>query len=84
MACTTGCPTQDCPSYAACLKQKAPKVAYANSANGWDYTTQKKWDKELDAYKAARKEGIQPSGTKLADIERAKRISDATGVAHQA
>lgn len=84
MACTTGCPTQDCDSYAACLKGKALRVAYCNSAGGWDATQQKNWDKELSAYKDARAEGLQPSGTKMAQVESAKRISDATGSAFQA
>jgi hypothetical protein len=84
MACTTGCPTQDCESYGACLKGKGARVAYCNSAGGLDYTAQKSWDKELDAYKSARAEGIQPAGTKLHQVENAKRISDAAGSAWSA
>lgn len=84
MSCTTGCPTQDCPSYAACLKGKSMRVAYCNSAGGMDYTAQKAHDRELAAYKDARAEGLQPSGTKLHQVENAKRISDATGTAFQA
>lgn len=81
--CRTGCITKDHESYAACLRDGAARVAYANSAKNQDYTAQKKWDKELDAYRAARAEGIQPEGTKMAHIEAAKRISDATGTAFQ-
>lgn len=84
MACTTGCPTQDCDSYAACLKGKALRVAYCNSAGGMDYTAQKRWDKELSSYKDARAEGLQPSGTKLSQVESARRIADATGTAFKA
>lgn len=84
MACTTGCPTQSCESYGACLKGKSARVAYCNSATGQDYSAQKRHDNELSAYKDARAEGIQPSGTKLHQIENAKRISDATGTAFQA
>lgn len=84
MACTTGCPTQDCESYGACLKGKSARVAYCNSAGGMDYSSQKRWDRELSAYKDARAEGLQPSGTKLHQVENAKRISDATGTAFQA
>lgn len=84
MACTTGCPTQACESYGACLKGKSARVAYCSSATGMDYSAQKRHDKELAAYKDARAEGIQPSGTKLHQIENAKRISDATGTAFQA
>lgn len=84
MACTTGCPTQDCESYGACLKGKSARVAYCNSATGQDYTAQKRHDTELARYKEARAEGIQPAGTKLAQVENAKRISDLTGSAFQA
>ena len=82
--CTSGCRTQACESYSACLRQKSTKVAYSNSAGGWDYTKQKAHDKELAAYKDARNEGIQPAGTTVPQIERAKRISDATGTAYTA
>lgn len=82
--CTSGCITQDCESYAACLRGKGTRVAYCNSAGGQDATAQKKHDKELASYRDARAEGLQPSGTKLHQIENAKRISDATGVAYTA
>lgn len=84
MACTTGCPTRDHASYAECLRSKGTRVAYCNSAGGWDATRQRKWDAELDAYRDARAEGIQPAGTRMKDIVEAKRISDATGKAFQA
>lgn len=84
MACTTGCPTQDCPSYAACLKQKAPRVAYCNSAGGWDATAQKTWDRDLAAYRDARDQGIQPSGTDRAAVDRAVALSNEVGKAWDA
>lgn len=54
----------------------------ANSAavaNGW---TEKRWNKELDLYKSARAQGIQPDGTSTAKIQKALDISDKTGVAY--
>lgn len=84
MACRTGCITKDHESYAACLRDGAARVAYCDSANNRDATQQKKWDRELDAYRAAKAEGLQPSGTKMHQIESAKRISDATGSAFKA
>lgn len=84
MACTTGCPTKDCPSYAACLKGKSLRVAYCNSASGMDYTAQKKWDADLAAYRSARDQGIQPSSTQKDAVERAVAISDKSGIAYQA
>lgn len=82
--CTTGCPTQDCPSYSACLRQKAPRVAYSNSAGGFDYTAQKTWDRDLAAYQDARAQGIQPSNTSRAAVDRAVAISNESGKAWDA
>lgn len=82
--CSTGCLTQDHENYGQCMRAKGGRVAYANSATGLDYTAQKRWDRELDAYKDARRQGIQPSSTKTDAIQRALEISNATGTAYQA
>lgn len=39
-------------------------------------TTQKKWDKELDKYRDARRQGIKPEGTSTAAIEKAIQASE--------
>jgi hypothetical protein len=49
--CRTGCPTP------GALKW----VAYCNSANGYDYSKQKRWDNELASYRSARASGVEPS-----------------------
>lgn len=41
--------------------------------------TNKKWDGELDAYRQARADGIQPAGTSMAKIQEARRASEAMG-----
>ena len=41
--------------------------------------TNKKWDGELDAYRQARADGIQPAGTSMAKIQEARRASEALG-----
>ena len=41
-------------------------------------------NKELNAYRNARKDGIQPASTKIKDIEKAVRMSDKAGKALQA
>lgn len=66
------------PSYGAYLRSKAIKVAYTNSANGWDATKQRHWDNELQAYRDAVAEGLNPAGTTMREIDQARRISDAT------
>lgn len=42
----------------------------------------KKFNKELDAYKDARKQGIQPSGTSMAKINAALKASETLGKAY--
>jgi hypothetical protein len=51
-------------------------------ANGTRDMSQKKWDKELDLYRSARKQGIQPEGTTTAKIRKALDVSDKTGYAY--
>ena len=84
MACTSGCKTKDHASYSECLKDKATVVAYCNSAGGMDFTAQKKWDRDLDAYKDARRQGIQPATTKRKDVDAAVHMSNKTGTPYQA
>lgn len=81
--CTPGCHTRDHASYSECLKSKQVRVAYCDSSSGRDATTQKKWDANLDRYRALRNQGIQPSGTKPSQVNAADRISNATGTAYK-
>lgn len=53
----------------------------ANSKAGM---SQSKWDKELDAYRDARSQGIQPAGTSMRKIREAVEISNTTGRAFDA
>jgi len=46
--------------------------------------SQKKWDKELNAYSAARKQGIQPGGTTLRAVQTAVDASNKAGKAFNA
>lgn len=75
--CGSGCKT-----FGQCVRNKSLRIAYCRSASGYDATRQQKWDAELAAYKAARSEGIQPEGTTMKQIDRARRISDETGIAY--
>lgn len=81
--CRTGCKTKDHASWAECAQDANVRVAYSDSVNGRSYTAAKNLDKELAAYKSARAEGIQPAGTQMKQVEQARRISDASGVAFQ-
>lgn len=46
--------------------------------------SQKKWNKELDAYASARKQGIQPAGTSLKQVQKAVDDSNKVGKAFNA
>lgn len=82
--CTSGCPTQDHESYGECLRSKSLRVAYANSASGADYTREKRAAANRQAYRDARRQGIQPDSSKIQDVRRAVEISNRTGVAYRA
>ena len=45
-------------------------------------TTQKKWNSELEAYRSARAQGIQPTGTNRKQIEAAHDASERLGSAY--
>ena len=47
-------------------------------ANGW---TQKKWKTEINEYRKARAQGIQPTGTSISKVRAAVEKSNQTGVA---
>ena len=59
-------------------------VMNAGEANSNLSVSTKKWDKELQAYRDARAQGIQPSGTSTKKIQEAVDISNKTGKAYQA
>lgn len=50
-------------------------------ANSHLSVSTKKWDKELQAYRDARAQGIQPAGTSMKKIQEAVKISNETGKA---
>ena len=49
-----------------------------------DSMSQKKWDKELNFYRSAREQGIQPAGTSTAQVQAAHEASDKLGKAYNA
>lgn len=52
------------------------RVAYTNSANGWDATTQKRWDGELQRFRDLEAQGVNPIGTTHAEMDRSERVVD--------
>lgn len=82
MACRTGCKTKSHASYHECLRDAGVRTYLASPSRGLDGTTQKKWDSELSAYRAARRQGIQPDGTTRRKVEQAVKASDLAGAAY--
>ena len=56
----------------------------AGDADSRKKMTNKKFNKELDAYKEARAQGIQPAGTSMNKIQEAVQASETLGRAYQA
>jgi hypothetical protein len=76
--CSSGCPTQDHSSWGECVRSKGLHIGQV------DATEQRLWDRELDLYKSARSQGVQPAGTTTTKIREALDISDVTGKAYDA
>lgn len=84
MACSSSCVSKDHRTLGECIRSKGIGAVGVNISKGSDADIQKKWDRELDSYRSARAEGIQPAGTRQHQIDNAKRISDTTGTAWKA
>jgi hypothetical protein len=84
MSCSARCSTQDHKTYGECLRAKSLRVAYCRSAVGLDATRQKAWDRELQGYRDARAQGVQPEGTSTTKVRQAMEISDRAGKAFDA
>jgi hypothetical protein len=77
--CRSGCRTQDHANWGECAR-----AANFGISNEGAATAIKTTDRELSAYRDARKLGIQPASTKMKDIQKAVRTSDAIGRAAKA
>lgn len=82
--CSSACTTKDHASYGECLRSKNIRTLYAASHKGLDYSAEKRDQKEISEYRAARAAGIQPASTRTADIRRAVAASEKAGKAFDA
>lgn len=77
MACTSSCATKTCRSYAECLRNKnLATTGLETTSPSFSMTRQKAWDKELDLYASAIRQGVQPETTQTKDIREALDRSD--------
>lgn len=75
--CSSACLTKDHRTFGECMRAKNLNL----NPNLSDTGASKAWDAELSAYRDARAQGIQPSGTTMKKIREAEEISQQTGVA---
>jgi len=69
MSCASSCDTQDHGTYGECLRAKSLQVSpHVNEAY---HGKQKQWDKDLDHYESATRQGLQPSGTQRWQVDKA-------------
>jgi hypothetical protein len=80
--CSSGCPTQDHTSWGECIRSKSLRLSHDGKIDNID--AQRKWDKELDSYRSAVSQGIEPESTRTKDIKAAVRWSENHGVAYSA
>ena len=80
MACRSGCPTQDHINWGECLKA-SNLVFGTGDANSNVSMPKKKFEAELQAYRDARRQGIQPTGTSMAKVQAAVEMSNKVGKA---
>lgn len=74
--CASSCKEGGHPTYGHCLRAKRLSVTGLESTNpSFTREASKAWDSELEAYDAARKQGIQPASTQRKHIEAAVEVS---------
>lgn len=72
--CSSACPTKDHESFGECMRSKNLQLSPAiNDGYG---TRQKAWDRELDNYESAVRQGLEPRGTKQKHIDAAIKEAD--------
>jgi hypothetical protein len=77
MACRDGCRTKDHASYAECLRAASIQMPAVLTSPLSDMYGKTKRD--LSAYEAARRNGIQPGGTTVEKVRDAEAASKALG-----
>ena len=78
--CASACLTKDHKTFGECMRAKSLQLA----PNIMGLQINKEGEKELQAYRDARAQGIKPAGTTKAKVEEAVRISQETGRAYEA
>jgi hypothetical protein len=75
--CSTGCQTKNHETFGECIKAKT-----VSCHDGASRASAKNWDGELNAYRDARAQGIEPDGTTKEKVEYATILSNEQGAAY--
>jgi cob(I)alamin adenosyltransferase len=78
--CSSTCGTRDHATFGECLRAKNLRLSHDGKIDHID--AQRKWDKELDSYRSAVSQGMEPESTRTKDIKAAVRWSEKNGVAY--
>lgn len=73
--CSSTCPTKDHKTFGECIRAKGLQLSPAVSDSYG--SRQRAWDKELDSYESAVRQGLSPAGTKQKHVDAAIREADA-------
>lgn len=72
--CTSGCLTRDHSTWGECVRSKGLQISPAVNDNYG--SKQRQWDKDLDHYESAVRQGIQPEGTQRHQVDAALKGAD--------
>jgi len=72
--CSGTCATRDHTSYGECLRAKG--IQLSPHVNGDYGSRQKTWDKDLDHYESATRQGLQPVGTQRWQVDKAMKEAE--------
>jgi hypothetical protein len=72
--CSITCATRDHRSYGECLRDKG--IQLSPHVNGEYGKKQKTWDKDLDHYESATRQGLQPDGTQRWQVDKALKEAE--------
>lgn len=67
--CSSSCKTQDHKTWGECVRSKGLQLSPA--VNDSYSSRQRAWDRELDNYESATRQGLSPAGTKQKHIDAA-------------
>jgi len=64
------------------LRNKSVRSLWAAEARGLDATREKAWQGEIDAYRSATAQGMDPDSGSLRSVRAAEAWSNSTGIAY--